>query len=175
MRKTSIFSRIISLTLVLLIALTACNKQGETPTPAPEETPEEKRGMDLTGYNVVYEYGTDGALLDKIYTLKGAISSRLGVNVSTKIDINTTETDKEILIGETDRAASADALARLKQQTSKDAYMIEITDSKIVILGTTEKATSRAIAVFTNEYIYQSTEAGLLNIDFGTIYASTYD
>jgi len=174
MKKRPVFIKVLSLILSLtffLFAFASCKKEdGEVP----QTQTADPNLKDLTGFTIVRDYNTNYVTKDDILSFKENINKFLGIDMPVKIDVDFAEVEKEILIGKTDRAASTEALNKLKKQTDKDAYIIEITENKICILGTTEKATVRAMRVFVNDYVKLSS-ANNLNVSKGKTYASFYD
>ncbi len=106
--------------------------------------------------------------------LKNAIKSTIGLSLTVALDDNSTS-GKEILVGNTNRQASKDALAYLKSQTDKDSYLIQINDDSIVLLGTTEMATVRAVKLFIENYVNVSSKGNVLNLSAGKLTAGIYN
>ncbi len=152
----------------LFAALIGCTDE-TTETPA---TPEGL--MDISGFTIVRPDNTTDHIIDYTASLKKAIKENVGAELTVSLD-DTAESEKEILIGETNRAASASALEKLAEATSEDSYIIDITENKICIVGTTDNATLRAIKIFTEEYVNVSAGKGALDISAGATKAKTYN
>ena len=104
--------------------------------------------------------------------LKTTIKDTLGLELTVATDWYNPSTPpdpnaKEILIDHTNRKESADALAKLKDSKEKDAFIIDITENKIVILGKTDYSTLRGISYFIKNYVMTSPEGSGLDITHG--------
>ena len=81
------------------------------------------------------------------------IKTNVGAELSVKEDWvprNETldESGSEILVGNTNRTASANAKAKLDESDDENAFIIEIVGNKIVILGKTDEITIHALKYF---------------------------
>ena len=161
MKIDSMFFRILSLVFVLsfvISAFTSCG--GDKPQDDPTE--EDKEYFDISGYSIVK------------LTIEEAIGADLTVmsdwyNPNNPPDPNA----KEILVDLTNRRESEDALAKLEEKTD-DAYIIEFTENKIVILGKTEASMIRAIEYFLHNYVLPSTKANSLLAEEGKTLVKDY-
>ena len=115
--------------------------------------------QDLSGYTVVYAESAQ-----KTATYKGLISdftqkiaALTGTRLSPTIDTRAKEQDKEILIGDTERKESAEALKSI----DGDGFVIEVSENKIVIVGTSTLYTLRALEFFRTRYLASATSATL--------------
>ena len=143
-------------------------------TDEPTETPATPEGfMDISGFTIVRPDNTTDHIIDYTASLKKAIKDNIGAELTVSLD-DTAESEKEILIGATNRAASALALEKLAEATSEDSYIIDITENKICIVGTTDNATLRAIKIFKEEYVDISAGKGALDLSAGTTKAKNY-
>jgi len=179
MKKTNSFIRILSLILIFSLITTmlfACNKNKEE-TNKPEDENEEGY-LSISKYTLIRLDSSDQKVTNATQNLKTAIKSSLGIDIPVKTDwYNPTETldenAKEILIDQTNRKESADALAKL-DSSEGDSYIIEITDNKIVILGKSATSTVRAIQYFTQNYVLTSDKAGKINMSEGKTVTNPY-
>ncbi len=151
---------------IIISSFSACKKEPS------DETNQYGDALDISGFTIVRADGVDPDIAIKV---KNQILEKLECELSVKIDTDTPETDKEILIGNTNRAASSSSLAKIKEKTDNDAYIIDITDTKIVIVGTSDKATERAVKVFLYDYVNASVDKNLLSVSKGNTSASIYD
>ncbi len=89
------------------------------------------------------------------------IKARTGVELPVVTD-DEAETECEILIGETNRAASTDTIAALEGLTH---FAIKVVDKKIVITGGANDSTEDALACFNQNVILNIGESKSLNIN----------
>ncbi len=115
--------------------------------------------VDLTGYAVVYADSTQKTQTYKtaITDLAASVSALTSVRLMPVLDTRATEQDKEILIGSTVREETQEALERVKG----DGFVIEVTENKIVIVGTTPVFTLKALEYFKTKYMADATSATL--------------
>ena len=181
MKKTGIFLKFAVLALVFAMLLTsavACNNGAGDGTGdddgAPNNDQTSSELFDLNGFRIIRAYEADQKMTSKIAALQDKIKTKLGLDLAVAIDLDIEETEgaKEILIGNTDRDATASALSNLKAMTSKEAFVINVTENAVVIVGTTDAATSRAISVFMDDYVNKSSDAGKIRVSNGKTYAA---
>ena len=156
MRKTRFIALI--LTLVTLLStvsmLSACKKTDGIVTLRGKKTE-----TDIAEYTLVYgdsQTGNEYTLtyLAQLNFFAKALNAVTGVSYPL-YPIERAKTgaeDKEILIGGTDRAETADALKKIKG----DGFAISVTDNKIVIVGTSNLFTLMALDYFTATYFSNS-------------------
>ena len=169
--KISLLSKIVLLTLTLSFSLScfsACK-------PEDEEKPQANL-LDISEYTVIRKSVEADNVVAQVANMQAAINKYMGLDLVVGTDEDG-ETAKEILIGNTNRAASKAALDKLtsKIKEGEEAYMIDITDNKIAIVGTSENATLRAVKMFVIKYVEVSPEGKGLNIDEGKSFANKYD
>lgn len=129
------------LALILLLSFAACgektpdNTTQNTPStpntpddPAPDPDPEVI--YDLREYTVVYSHKIYMRTLDAVNALAATLSDELGIEYAPKIDAAAESTGKEILVGDTNRPESAQALALV---TDDETFVIKTVGDKIVI------------------------------------------
>ena len=166
--------RAISVLLVVVTTLSfmvACgNKNGENN----EDNGKNDDPYDLSAFTVVRGDASSDVVADSAAYLKQMLEKRAGVSIGVALD-GDSEQVKEILVGETDRAESAEALDYLKGSTDKDAYVVRVTDSKIVLLGKTDRSTARAVRVFLDTYLKVSDGGASVDLSRGTQLAGIYD
>ncbi len=176
MKKIGVFIRSMSLLLVFSFAaatLSACGTVKED-----DNNDDEKDALDISGYTIVRRDSSQSKVTDETKKLKLTIDSALGIDLAVKTDwYAPTETldenAKEILIDQTNRKESSDALAKL-EEIEGDSYIIDITDNKIVILGKTDISTVRAMQYFVKNYILTSSETGKIDLSAGKTVTNAY-
>ena len=171
MRKLNIFYRAIALVILLasiLSILAACETkpQGEDPASKNENL------LDISQYSIVRFSNSKSSVKRKTSTLKNSIKDTLGLDLEVTEDWYNPNTPpdpnaKEILIDETNRKETTDALAKLNDSGDKNMFVIDITENKIVIVGNTHGATIRAISYFINNYVMPSSQGNYLDISRG--------
>ena len=177
MRKTNIFYRIISLLIVLASIITVFTACGNGEEKKPEE--EKKDLLDISGYAIVRYDASDNSISKKTARLKTAIKNTLGLDLAVQTDWYNPNTPpdpnaQELLVEQTNRKESSDALAKLEGQEG-DAYVIDITENKIAIVGKTDNSTLRGIAYFIKNYVMTSPEGSGLDIGHGKNTVQAFD
>ena len=175
MKNMGMFCRIIALVIVLasiISVFTACNEDKK-----PDE--EKKELLDISAYAIVRYDASESSITKKTARLKNAIKDTLGVELAVQSDWYNPNTPpdpnaKEILIDKTNRKESSDALAKLEGQDG-DAYIIDITENKIVIVGTTDGATLRGMFYFIKNYVMTSPKGNGLDVTHGKNIVQPYD
>ena len=148
------------LAMCLLMSVASC-----TTPPSEEKTPEDTDQTPAKPQVVLAEGGvakyviirsdlTDSNSPETTLSLqvKKALQSVSGAEFELKTDWenkNDNAEIKEILIGKTNRAESAAAIAEIP---GEDEYLIRVTGNKIVIVGNGELALTEAINYFLNQY-----------------------
>ena len=173
----NLFKKSISLMLVLLMmlasfALIACDKGGDTPggnngdsTPAPEasetEPPEEKTEVQINVANLLEYYivrpdTQNNDMIEAVKTLYNTINDTFGIKtkgITTDFILAGNDTYKEheyeIVVGETNRAASAEFTSELKYAE----YGYAVIGNKIVIAGCSVADTVLAVEKFIAEVV----------------------
>ncbi len=152
--------RLLSLFLVALllvgalVLLTSCREEEEPPLGAIAPS-EQTIEVDLTGYTVVYgkSQGAEdytATVRDQFNRFVSRLSVATGVNLKLKQAARTDPdpTAKEILIGATEREESIAAQAEIRGE----GFMIKVLENKIVIVGTGNLYTLRAMDYFLQTY-----------------------
>ena len=106
-----------------------------------------------SAYTIVYPAGAAADLLSSAVYLRSSISKATGVTMNMTTD-ETAETDKEILIGATNRPASSDPASM-----GVNDYLIKTDGGKLVIEGGTDAYTTEAVRYFVEKYIPQEAES----------------
>ena len=104
--------------------------------------------------------------------LKNAIKSGLDIDLPSSTDwigADQYERDREIIIGDTERAASVQA----KKGLAFGDFVIKKVDEKIVIVGGSDSATLKAVDFFVSHFI--NVYGGCLDIPTGDGYLYTHD
>ncbi|MBO5295001.1 MAG: hypothetical protein J6B71_07160 [Clostridia bacterium] len=171
---------ILLVTVMLLSMLVACqggdDGKGTTPpkpqtttAPKQEQTPEGVLELIKDGtvnYTIVYNRNQDEA-----YTLatrlRNEIKEYLGANIYIRMDTeyDPDETTLEILLGNTNRPESQEALAQTPRL--KD-YFVGVIGNKYVVAGNNEAMIEKALNFFLSKYVYvnkKGTENGSLIVD----------
>ncbi|MBE6530492.1 MAG: MBL fold metallo-hydrolase [Ruminococcaceae bacterium] len=105
--------------------------------------------VDLSSYSVIYDASVSAKLFgNSAKILANSIGHSATANNDSKIK-NANATQKEILIGETDRPESAAALALL----DKDGFAITYTNGRIAIIGTNTAQTIYGVNYFIDNFI----------------------
>ena len=135
------------LALVLLLSCIACGEKtpdGSTPN-TPDGPSDAPLVHDLSTYSIVYSNKVANRTTDAVTMLAANFSSDLGGEGIPFIDIITDPTENEILIGQTNRPESAEALESL---TADDTFVIKTVGTKIVINAQSDELLISAINYF---------------------------
>ena len=120
----------------------------ETPVQTPDEPTPTPAMYDLKQYKIVSSRGENVVLNAAVSKLQNALSKK-GLQISATTD-DEAETEYEILIGNTNRAFSADSL---KQLESEKGYVIAFYDKKIVINANENDVWEQAVQYFADHYV----------------------
>ncbi len=166
--------RILSLVLILfqLLVLVSCASPGGSA----DDTSDDRQTTDTAGaeaislvpdgealYSLVRPEKAGEALVDAVSALRNKVSEGSGVEFKimtdwVKSDEEIDNRSYEILIGATNRAASAEAGAGLLA----DDYIITLIGNKIVILGGSEESTLNALKYFTENCLLPTGGASVI-------------
>ncbi len=144
--------------LLLAVTLVACgnSKTPTAETDGGETATQEKATFDLKNYTILCNEFASDAIRKSTVTLQKKIQEQFGIKLQTDTDWvrrgEEVPNDRfEILIGETNRQASADVLAELQNDRKCHSmdYIIRVTENKVVILGGSEEATLSAVEYLT--------------------------
>lgn len=172
MKRTVKGVSLVSLILTLaasLALIVSCTGKPNTSDKANSDG--DVQGLDISEYRIVRPYSASDDLVKATIAIKNRIEK--SAKVELKIgddrgdDSEYLSSVKEILVGETDRSETESAKAKLDGVTNKKAFIIEVTDSKIVILGKSDDITVRALKYFATNFLSSSKEEGTLAIKKG--------
>ena len=148
------------LTVLLILALllpTLVSCAGGGKKDDKKDQPDDKPiGMDISGYKIIRPDAASENVKGVTSVTRADILKYAGIELEVAIDEDTPDSAKEILIGETGRRESADALASLRKKTSKQAFIITSIGEKIVIVGLSDDDTVIAAKHFVNEFVENS-------------------
>ncbi len=155
--------------VVMLFSLTACggNEDDVTTTPTVDFD-----GI-LEGYTIIVSEDASNELVSYMNSFRNTLINTLGISSISFDDdseipeIGKVRTDKEILIGFTNRDESADI-----DITAKD-YVINMKTSRIVICGGSDKSTMEAMDYFIANYI--DAESKTVTLELGEVYEYKYE
>ena len=183
--KSRVRISLFALMLVFIITCSvfvSCNDFGssDTTTAANAETtattidPNAPLDIDLLAYNIVYPESWDATAVANVKTLSSAIEKATGgfANQTTDkladgVTAEQIAATKEILIGNTNRPESAQALA----DAPANAYVIAVIGNKLVINSNVIDFTFDAISYFNANYVSAAVN-GVLSLTAGHKYTS---
>lgn len=168
---------LILLSILLILGCCSCNsnstKETESTSQTDDGTPADKIVISgETRYRIVYAKDADPAPAKKIYNRLKALDKNAVAD-----DYYTLTTDEmpedntpEILVGLTNRKASADAKEALATYLD---YSVSVADKKIVIFANTEDRLSDATKYFAGELV--KTDSGMIYYPTSKTYVDTYN
>lgn len=135
--------------LCILLALCASVSLFSCQSPAPSADGK----IDISKYSIVRPDNCSSTVSSAATTLKKSIADATGCELEIVTDWveRGTEVDEsgfEILIGKTNRSASADAVDLLKAESTEHSYTVRFTENKIVLVGNDDESTLLAIKSF---------------------------
>ena len=161
----SFFSIFLALTAIAT-GLFACNDTSDT-----DNSGDSENGLNVSEYTIVSSQTASKNITSAAAALKKRVenSAKVTLNMSDDWydDSEDVSSEKEILIGETDRAETASAKAKLDAINSNKAFIIEVSENKIVILGKNDDVTVRAVKYFAVNFVSSSKKEGILPIEKG--------
>ena len=177
--------KLISTVLALLCAtsgifgLCACQSQASAETEKPDNTEKPvSEPLPLSDFTVVHAAALPKDTRTAMKTFTDAIQSLTKTQLSAIPDTQEgTAADNqnpEILIGSTNRAATAEALKLLNEAGSGENYIIRYANKKIVILGKNNVALRHAMRRFLDEYVASASNGAVSFTEEFTVMA-TYD
>ncbi|MBQ8208471.1 MAG: hypothetical protein IJZ89_07050 [Clostridia bacterium] len=149
MKKFSIIALFI---LSLAVIFTAC---GKTPGGSEDSTGDNsgkvkvKEITNIADYTIVRGDQADNTVKDALTILRNAIKEKNGAQLSVGTDFGS-KSEYEILLGETNRSASIEAMEKLGGDYD---YIIKLVGNRIVILGGSSEATAEAVNVFIENFM----------------------
>ena len=148
------------------------NTHPDDSTDPPEDEPEEKPSFST--YSLIIDKKPPAPVHLQAENLKASIKKHFGFTVSVFNDIGD-ETDYEIVIGNIQCTALDAAKEKLTAAVDGEGYIIDISEYKIVIYGTSYLATQRGIKVFINEYVKTTEDGKYLDLSYGTTVTESYN
>ncbi len=156
MKKTRIVSFVLALVMLCGTAVLFCSCGGTQDGPVTLSG--DVVDVDLTGYTVVFAqefYDTSG-MVHLVEKLADRISAQTGTKISAAGENKVkSESDKEILVGATTRAASK----KVQNGIKGEGFAIELREEKIVIAGTSNMHLVMAMEYFAQKYLQKSTSS----------------
>lgn len=129
---------------------------------------DEPVGFDINSYDIVYSTTAPLDIQNAANALKDRIERSAGIILNVKDDHLASGEDasakKEILIGYTDREESKSLRTKLNGVSNEKAFAIEVSGSKIAIMGKNADVTIRAVKYFATNYVSTSEKQGTLNL-----------
>ena len=163
--------RIVSVLLLLamLFALFASCSSGKKKDDKKEPGPTEKDNyMDISEHLILRPYSGSSKVAAAAGLLKEKLIKYTGSDMSMIVDLNVEkESNLEILVGLTNRQASKDAAEKLASVAEKEAFIIDIKDSKIAIIGTSDDDTILAVKYFINNFVKTSPKNNRILLENG--------
>ncbi len=146
----------------VLVSFASCNGNKKTGTTGDEE--KEKTTTDISGYKIIRPDSMSNDYTKYVSSFKQYVKDFTGADLDVKNDWHNPnealdESASEILIGATNRTATATAKAELDKNEDENAYIIRTEGNKIVILGKNDDATAHAIKYFIVNFV-KPAEAG---------------
>ena len=164
------FTRIISLLLALLmlmggvVTLVSCSEIEDGLVSLSRKV----KDVDVSDYTLVYgdsqgENDYTNTFNTQMERFAGKLSDATGEKFSayTIKRTKSTAADKEILVGRTTRTESENAYAKLQGE----GFIIEVTENKIVILGSSNLYTLMAVSYFAERYLQNETPNKVLSVN----------
>ncbi|MCQ2425551.1 MAG: hypothetical protein MJ070_05345 [Lachnospiraceae bacterium] len=161
------------LSVAAAVTLTACDKPGEGPGNETEPPPAEAAKLELivngsTGYVVMRPELAGTTVSSAAAKLRTAIAKASGADVEIATDYSkdgTVPTDTlEILVGNTNRPESAEALAKL----GENEYSISVIGKRVVIAGANDDAVALGTRVFIEKVLGGLDNGTLTNLSIET-------
>ena len=160
---------------ILLLALSSVillgNFIGCSSDSTKNDSDKNKENMyDISSYTLIRPDATSSNVIKVTSVLKNEIKKHTNADLTVAIDVDAPASKNgEILIGNTDRSESKDALDLLKSKASKEAFIIKETNGKIAIVGLSDDDTVLGVRHFINEYVETSKTENGITIDAGTV------
>lgn len=168
MKTTKIVAFLLAV-LMLCSLFAACKKEPEQPdNPTPPNNPGQTGNTPadtelvlvnegVANYVFVYDYNASGDVVDAVGNIVKAIKTYTGADVemrecfSDRQDENDVVTEKEILVGMTNREESINVL---KNKRSRD-WTLQVSGTKLVIGSSSDAGTVKALTQFLNSFVYE--------------------
>ena len=168
MKKMRILSLVLAVLMLgsTLALLASCNGRSEKPTTDGEWViSAEQAEVDLSNYSVVYGVGEDGVtntFKDAALSFVDLLNAKSGLKLKLQSSStsSTTANTPEILIGKTNRAESVEALNGIEGY----GYTIRVINNKIVVVGSTNVLTMKALEYFEDKYLKDKSVSTMLTL-----------
>ncbi len=140
----------------------------------------EKVGIDIKDYKIIRVDSSEQNLTNMTVKFKKSILNNVKAELTVKtdfvkrdeeLDSDIDKNAKEILIGDTNRTASKEALDELSAKGYKNGYIIKATENKIVIVGTRDSDTIMGLKYFINTYVLKSEKENILPMKVGDTFS----
>jgi len=163
MKTKAYVSLLVCFLLILPLCLTACNKtpptdNADTTLADTTETTMIESTIKITDDYVIIRPDNDSqVLISSIQKVSSAFNEKCGYNLTLTTDWlkpGTTASEKEILLGLTNREESIEAAEDLKPND----FIIKVSGQKIIIVGGSDEATEKATDYFCENYIKEETK-----------------
>ena len=146
--------RFLALFLCLLMVVGALASCKPTTTPAETEPPVNNVDINIGEYAMIRPEQVSTALLASVIQLRKDMESAAGVAAKLESDwlkagVEPDDNALEILIGNTNRPQTSEALAK----TGEAGFVIELIGNKLVLVGANDTLTVAAVDYFTKTYI----------------------
>ena len=158
------------LAMLMLLSCMSCDKQPPNEEDPPVQEGDDNKEPEQQNKNVlsiikdgVSEYALIRSENAKsgVRTVFSSLNEAILAQTGTKLKIDTDwaeKSDKEILIGNTNREESAKALQDLQdmlilEELVGDGFMIRVKKGKVIIVGTNDEATVRGVEYFIENYL----------------------
>ena len=171
--------------LVAISLLVSCNEKADqteaanTTEPAVTTEPVATGAMDISSFKVVRpdKYNSTELIPKAATLLKKSIEEFIydDIKIITdeiRRDGSTDLNANEILVGDTNRAESKDAVESVMDSGFKNAYLIKVLDNKIIICGTNAESTVRGVKYFIDSYVEGGKSDAMLPLTSGFTYLS---
>ncbi len=165
-----ILSRSLSTILVIAMmlgSLLACSgKNNDDKNGEKDSETEYSKYIDISEYKIIRSYSGGDYLRNSVVSLKNIIKKNVGVDIPVRVDLDAEPTDKEIIIGgQNKREEAKRAYDYLLSKVDKEAYLITVEGSKIIIVGLSEEDTIMGINHFVREFVEKSPVKGRLALE----------
>lgn len=164
------------LTAILLITvlaaslLVSCKDEGETPAPP---VPVEPTETDISAYRIIYPDASSAELTKFVKLFKSELNRFTGADlIMSKDEFAHVEGAKEILLGETNRTESTDAVKALSKAPD-NAFTVRATEDKIVVAAKSDDGLIRAMKYFLMTYAKEATNENSVALTANAVYNGT--
>ncbi len=160
MRMTKVLCLLLTLAMLLgcVAMFSSCSSDGEIKASG-------SASIDLDEYSLIYPTPTKDSISatfrEQMITFANRLEAATGQPIIAYAEANAKKTvGKEILVGLTGRAESKEAYDSIKGY----GFAIQVTDNKIVIVGSTTLLTLYAVQYFTEQYLTTTRTDGVLEM-----------